>query len=415
MAADPKELQIAMASPRQWTRRLTVTVPAHWVERERTEVLQQLSRRVRLPGFRKGKVPRHVIERTYGPEAANQALERVVREAYKAAVEQEQLRPITAGSIENVDYEAGSDLRFDVEFEVQPEIELNRLGGFRVRREQRQVGDEDVEALLERLRRERATWLPLEEAPSPGDKVRVEIAPLSDAEAEPAEAAEPRAYEFVLGGGQAVAEVEAAAQDLGIGEERELTLEAEAEGSRSRIRMRLLEALRAELPDLDDDFARIVGPFESVDELRQRVRQDLEADARLAAERDLRGRLLDQILEANPMELPASMVNEALERLLPAQADLTAEQLEAMRESARAATENALKRQLVIERVSELEGLGATEAEVTDRVRELAERHGRTEREVRTELQKAGRLGALVNELTEEKVFQYLLSAAVIE
>lgn len=206
-----------------------------------------------------------------------------------------------------------------------------------------------------------------------------------------------------------------------MGEEREFDLqlpdpESEDEGAtrEERLRIRIVEAKRPELPELDDEFARSVGDFEDLAALRARIREDLEKEAEAEAERSVRHRLLDQILEANPFEVPDTLINRYLDRIIRPREGADPEQIAETRRVARPAAEQALRRMMVIERVAELEGLHATSAEVDARVEELARRYDRPVGEVWAQLQKSGQLAAIEEEITENKVFEYLKSQSTI-
>lgn len=320
MAAESSELKIAVEEPRNWTRRLTITVPAARVEGERQQVARLLGQRLRLPGFRKGKVPAHVIERKYGASIQHETLERVVGEAYREALQRQDLQPISQAEVEDVDYRPGADLTFHVEFEIQPEIELDRLGGFRIERPVPAVGDGDVERVLERLQEEQAVWHPMEEgAPEKGDLAVIELTPAAGPDQE--RDAAVRRYQVVLGKDDTLPEIEEAILTLEPGQERDITVRLDdivEEGApeEQQFQLRLLEAKRPEFPSLDDEFARRMGDFEDLDALRSQVRRDLEREAASDAERELRRQLVDQVLEANPFEVPDSMVDRYLDQLL---------------------------------------------------------------------------------------------------
>lgn len=420
MTSQQTDLKIDIEEPRTWARRLTITVPAERVERERQEVSRKWSKRVRLPGFRKGRVPAHVIERRFGPAVEQEAIEQVVGSAYREALEKEGFQPITQGAVEDIDYQPGADLTFRVEFEIQPEIELNRIGGFQVERPAVAVTDADVDQVMERLREQQAVLRPVEdEPPVAGDEVIVSIAEISGEEAE-GTAAEPRRYHLQLGAGRARPELEEAIRALKPGEEGEAVLPAQEEGGEEdrpdqRLRITLLEVHRPELPELTDEFARSVGDFEDLATLRARIREDLEREAEQEAERAVRGALLDQILEANPFEVPDSMVDRYLDNVLRPGTDADPEQVRSLKDSARPAAERALKRMLVIEKVAEMESLAARPEEVDARIDELAERAGRPAAELRGQLRKAGRLAELEEEITENKVFEFLKSLSTVE
>ena len=410
------ELKIEVEEPAKWARRLTITVPARRVEQERGAVAKNLAKRLNLPGFRKGKVPPQIIEKRFGPAIDNELIERLVGDAYKEALAKEGFTPISQAEVDSVAYEPGTDLTFNVGFEIRPEIELERVGGFTVVRPKPQVGDEEVDKVLTRLREEHAVWQPVDaQTPVSGDMVSVEITALD----EEGEAAQPRPYRFVLGEGQAVNDVEDAIRTLNPGQGGEFTLTLGAEGEEAkqrRLRIELIEAKRPELPALDDEFARTVGEFESIEDLRARVLEDLQREAGVESERTVRQALVDAVVEANPIEVPAGMVGQYLERALPERDGADGERLAEARELARPAAEVALRRLLVIERIAQMENLRATQTDVDQRIEEMAERWGRPVNEVWAQLQKSGRLQMMEEEITEDKVFDYLKSqSSVIE
>ncbi len=422
MANDTAELKVSMEKPGAWARRLTITVPAERVERERKAAVQRLAKSVRLPGFRKGKVPTQVMEKRWGPAIEQEAIEKLVGEAYQEAIRQEGLEPISQGAIDSIDYQSGSDLTFNVELEVRPELELERLGGFEVKRQRGEVSDAQVDQVIQRLRDEQAVWQPLPEGEIPlvGDMVTVELTPQDDAT--DAAANQARTYEIVLGEEQAVPQIEEAIRTLRPGDENTFTLDLPENASDPAsptkphtVHIRMTEAKRAERPEVDDAFAASLGDFESVAILRERVRTDLEAEAGREAERNVRGQLIARIVEANPFEVPNTMIDRYLEQVLPGRDAADAERVAEMRQQARPVAEQALRRMLVIERIATMEGLHATSDEVDARIASVAERMGRPAPEVRKQLQQSGRLAELEEEVTENKVFDYLTSLSTIQ
>jgi trigger factor len=421
MATEAAGLKVSVEKPAAWARRLTITVPAERIAREKKDAVTRLAKRVRLPGFRQGRVPAGIMEKKYGPAIEQEAIEKVIGDAYRQALESEGLQPITQGSIDNIEYEPGTDLTFNVELEVRPEIELNRVGGFAVIREEPTVGDQQVDEVLQRLREENAVWKPKEDAtPVHGDMATVEITPLDDATS--AAPSQPRRYQIVIGEGQAVPPVEDAVRTLTAGAEDEFEValpenpeEAAGPTRPHRMHIRLVELKTPEFAELDDDFARGLGDFDDLASLRERIRSDLEQEAAREAERGVRMQLMQQVLEANPFDVPQSMVQNYLERVMPAREGAEDERIRDARTQMWPAAEHALKRMLVLERVAEMEALHATPAELEARIEELAERLGRPRGEVVGQLRKSGRLDELEQEITEEKVFQYLKSLSDIQ
>jgi trigger factor len=420
MATQAPEITVSMDKPGAWARRLTITVPAQRIAAERKDAVSRLAKQARLPGFRKGKVPSQVMEKRFGPAIEQETLEKVISAAYREALDRENLQPITQGNIENVEYETGTDLRFDVEFEVRPEIELEQLGGFSVVRELTTIDDAQIDQVLQRLREEQATWSDKATGtPTAGDMASVEITPLDDATTAPP--AQARRYQIVIGEGQALPPIEDAIRTLTPGSEAEFTVDLPESGEGSgatkphRLHMKLVELKEAQYPAIDDEFAKGVGAFESLADLRARVREDLEKESERDAERRVRMSLISQVLAANPFEVPASMVKQYVEAMIPQREGMDTDRVNAAREQAWPEAEEALRRMMVIERIAEMEGLEATGDEIEARVTDLASRMNRPANEVRTQLRKNNRLAEIEREITEDKVFDYLKSLSTIQ
>lgn len=422
------DLRIDVQEPSAWTRRLSVTVPQERVQRTRKSVASQITRNVRLPGFRKGAIPTSLVEKQFGPAIEQETVDRVIQESYKEVMQNGDFQPITQGVVENVHYHPGEELTFEVQFEVQPKVEIAHVGGFTVARESAEVTDQDVEDVIERIRSERATVRVLEEgAPDYEDEVTVEITDLGAEEG--SEDAGARPFRFTLGEGQAIPDIEEAIRTLAPGAEGEFTVrypddfpDEELRGREQRLRIKLSELRRRDLPVVDDAFVATLGAEElaTTDALRERIRTDLAAENERRVEASLRAGLVEQLLEANPFEVPPSMVDRYLGFMTgEAQQDpkrvakRTPEQEERfsqMRQMLRPQAEAALKRMLVVEHLADREGLRATSDEVDARVEKLAEEHGISPSDAWIQLEKGGQIQALESEITEDKVFEYLRS-----
>jgi trigger factor len=418
MAVDSSELIIAVEKPSAWGRELTITVPAGQVDRERSATVNRIAGRVRIPGFRKGKVPPGLIQKKYGPAIEQELIEKVIGDAYREALKREGLQPITQANIDRVDYQAGQDLTFKVALEIRPEIELQRIGGFTVKREVAPVAEDQIDAVIQRLREQQAAWRPIEaESLIQGDMAAVEITPLVDDSR-----GEPRSYRLVIGEGQALPPIEEAILTLKPGEDGDFTVnlpenpdDPNSPTEEHRLHIQLVEARRPELPDADDAFAKSLGVVESLADLREKVRTDLAAEAVRDSERQVRGQLLQRIAEANPFEVPSSMVTDYLKQIVPEQEGDDTAQLDEIRRSAAPAAVNAIRRMLIVDRIANMESLEATPDDVSGRLDDIAERLGKPQAEVRAHFAKEGRLDEIRNEITEQKVFDYLTSLSTIE
>ena len=418
-------LQVTVEQPSSYARHLSVTVPAERVKRIRQSVRARLTQNARVPGFRKGHLPDHLIEKQFGPAIDQETMDRVIQETYPEALKQGDVNPIAQGEVADVHYHGqGGELHYQVNVEVQPTVELARTSGFVVARPSDTVGDEEVDAVLERLRSDRATLEVVDDRkPDLGDEVQVRITAPRPAgeEGDP----EPQEFRFVMGEGQAIAPIEEAIMSLTPGEEREFDItypddfdDPELAGTTQTLTIGVVELKSRTFPELDDEFAASVGPFESMEALRARVQGDLREEARKRADAAVRDGLVGQILEANPVEAPRSMVERYLDYMMgegregraprPKRTPEQEERFSQFREMMRPQAEAALKRIMVIDTLAEREGLRATQDEVDQRVELLAQAHGRSPSDVWLELEKSGQLQGLEAEITEEKVFEWL-------
>ncbi len=396
---------------------LRVTVPVDRVREAEAKALKYYVQRARLPGFRPGKAPEAVVRKRFGEAIRQSVLEEVIREGWETAQSTEALKPVTDPSVRNLKFEAGSPIEFDLLVEVRPELKLERTGGFRVERRVAAVTDAAVEEQLARVQEQKAAWIPVESAkPSPGHMVRVEVAPLDESGAG---ASQP--YDLVLGQNQAIPDLEERIMTLLPGEQTDAEVkfpddhaDESRRGQTRRVRVTLHDVKRQELPALDDAFAREVGDFENLDALVAAIRQDMEREATRDADARVRQALVQQIVEANSVQAPESLVH----RLMHGYAEMyrvPPEQLQQFEQQFHEIAAAQVRRDLVLDAAVEAHGLRATEAELDQRVAELAAARGLPAGELYGSLQKANRLPELERTITEEKAFAHLLSQSTID
>jgi trigger factor len=411
------EITVEKTAEDSASKSLRVTVPVDRVREAEAKALKYYVQRARLPGFRPGKAPAAVVRKRFGDAIRQSVLEEVIRESWETARASESLKPITDPSIRNLKFEDGSPIEFDLLVEVRPELTLERTGGFRVERRVAPVTDAAVEEQLARVQEQKATWIPVEGAkPSPGQMVRVEVAPLDEAGAG---AAQP--YDLVLGQNQAIPDLEERIMTLLPGEQADAEVKFPEDhpdegrrGQSRRVRVTLHDVKRQDLPPLDDAFAREVGDFENLDALRAAIRQDLEREASREADAQVRQALVQQVVEANNVQAPESLVH----RLMHTYAEMyrvPQEQLEQFEQQFHQVAEAQVRRDLVLDAVVEANTLRATEAELDARVAELAASRGVPAGQLYGNLQKANRLPELERGITEEKAFAWLLQQSTID
>src|SRR5688572_13520657 len=398
-------------------RLLQVEVPADMVRQAEEKAVRRYASSANLPGFRRGKAPPAMIRQRFGDAIRQEAVESLIQEAYKQVVGDKDVKLAAQPHVHDVNFKEGEPLTFELHLEVHPTVELPRTQGFRVTRTERPVTDDAVQEQIDSLREQRANWAPIEDKPAEHDMVTVMLATADDDGKIP----DGREYRLVLGGGQAIPGIEELIMTLKPGETAERPVKwpddfpDEAQRSKTKlVRVTLADAKRKSLPDLDDSFAREMGEFDSVNALRTAVREDLTNNATREADAEVRQKLVDEIIGANPFPVPPSWVSQMVAAYIEAYQVPEGER-EPFAQRFRAMAERQVRRDLVIETLADREKLAASESELDDRVAELASRRGTDVGQLYASLQKAGRLKEMERSITEEKVFKWLLDQNTVE
>jgi trigger factor len=398
-------------------RRLGISIAAAHVAAAKERATKRVAGQVRLPGFRPGKAPTAVVRKKFGSEIEQEALEALMREAYQSVLESEKLEPVTQPHAHDVKFEEGQPLTFELHCEVKPVIELAHLSGFKVKRPSNVVTDQMVTDQIAEMRDQRATWTPVEEKPREGDMVSVQLAVADETGVVP----EGKEYRIVLGSGQAIAAIEEVIMGLEPGANIERSVkwpddfpDPEQAGKSKQVRVVLNDVKRKALPALDDTLARELGDFDSLDALTKAVREDLEDQAKREADASVRTALVDEIIGANPFDVPPTWVRELVSHYAQAY-KIPEEEQEKFATEFRSMAERQVRRDLILETIAQKEMLVAEEKDVDARVAEMAAKRGADAGQVYSALQKAGRIREIERGITEDRVFEYLLSQNTVE
>ena len=395
---------------------LQVTVPAERVKAAEDGAVAKYAKSARLPGFRKGKAPEALVRRKYADAIRQTVLEELVQASWEKAREAEKLRPVGQPHIHDLKWSDANIIEFELHVDVHPELTLAKTGGFKLTRTVEPVTDAQLTEQLDKLREQKATWIPVEGGkPSNGNMVELTIANLDEGED-----AEARPYSLVLGEGQAIPDLEERVLGLTLGETREVEVKFPADypeeakrGQARKLRLTLREVKRQELPSLDDEFARETGDFEDLAGLKRSVREDLEKEAVREADAKLREALIAELVKANDVPAPKSLVDR-LTRGYAEAYSIPEEQFATFRGEFEPVAAAQVRRGLVLDAVVEAQKLAATEADIDARVSELAKARNAPPAQLYASLEKAGRLRDLERALTEEKAFTWLLSQSTV-
>jgi trigger factor len=411
------EIQITATKSEGVERRLQVSVPPARVAEARNKAAGRVAKQVRIPGFRPGKAPTAMIRKQYAQAIDQEAVEALLREAFETVLSKEKLELVTQPHAHDVKFGEDDGLSFELHCEVRPEIKLEKLSGFRVMRPKDAITDEQVQEQLDQMRDQRAAWQPAEGKPLEGDLVTVMLATADEDGTMP----EGKDYRLVMGAGQAIAPIEELVMTLAQGETKEQMVKwpedfpDEAQRGKSKmVHATLTEVKRKSLPALDDAFAREMGDFESLAAFTAVVKKDLSESAVREADSAARTQLLDEIVTANPFDIPPSWVKQMVQAYAEAY-KIPQEEFLKFADEIRGMAEKQVRRDLILDTIAEREKLAATEGDVDDKVAELAGARGIEPGQLYASLQKAGRLRELERSITEERVFTWLLGQSTVE
>jgi trigger factor len=392
---------------------------------------RRLSREVRVPGFRKGKVPRQVIEARIGRDAllAEAIEQEAVPEFYAKAIEELGVRPLSRAQVEPPDYTDGEPLSFSATIEVMPDLDLPPYRGIEVERPSLEVTDEHVDAQLERLRERFAQLEVIGRPLAKGDFAQIDLRATHHTEEIPELTRTDFLYE--VGSGTAVPELDTELEGKRKGDilKFNATLPEEAgEGLGGRevtFQVLVKEAKAKVLPKLDDDFAQEASEFDTLEELRADLRQRLEEAAEAQRASELETRVLQAYLDQAEVPVPESMVHDELHyranrfaQQLTMMGTNLDQYLQALGQTAddveadlRAQSERAVRAQLVLEAIAQAEGFEATDEEIEAELRRQAQRVGRDPEEVRRALAD-GRIGVIAGDILRSKALAYMVEHA---
>lgn len=301
-------------------RRLTVQLPAARIEQEIEQRLQDLSRRVKLDGFRPGKVPLKVVKRMYGGQVRQEVLGELMQSSFQEAVSGQNLRP-AAGPQISPSAAAEGDFAYAATFEVLPEFELQGFEGIAVERPVAEVSDADIDSMLETLRKQRTVWTPVERPAQTGDRVTVSFEGTIDGVAFPGGKGDD--VPVVLGAGGMLPDFENGLIGIAAGEAREIAVSfpegyhaQELAGRTARFALNAGVVAEPSLPPVDEEFAKAFGVEDgSVESLRAALRDNMTRELGQGIKTRVKKQVMDALLAANPIELPKVLVTEEIDRI----------------------------------------------------------------------------------------------------
>ena len=412
-------------------REISVEIPAAEVTRETELQIQRYQKSARLPGFRAGHVPASVIRQRFGDGLKNDVIEALVPRHFRREAEKQGLIPVSQPRITDLHMHDGEPLRFKASFEVLPEIQVDGYKELRADKPAIAVSDEEVEQALTSVREQHATYTTVEgRALAEGDFAQASMdgKPKHGKDVEAA-SANPVHMDDVLieiGGKNTVPEFSQNLTGVSSGEERTFDVSYPEDISDKRLAgktfvytVKVNGIKQKSLPQLNDDFAKELGEFSSLEQVRKQIRENMEAEKRHTAEHAAKDKLVAELVKRNDFEVPESLVDRQIDlrlerglRALAAQGmkmeDLKKIDLPRLRAGQRDQAVNDVKSSLLLERIAELERIEVSDEEVNRELEALAKQSKQTSEAVRARLTEDGGLDRIRMRIRSEKTLDFL-------
>jgi len=418
--------------------KLEVEVPEEEFEEALKKAYSKVVKEVNLPGFRKGKVPRKVLESRFGPEILYQdAADYILPQAYRSAIEEENIEPINEPEIEVQQIEKGKPFIFTAVVEVKPEVKLGLYRGVEVESEEEEIDEEAVDEHIEGLRQQHARMVDVEDKDREAaaeDLVLIDFCGYIDGE--PFEGGEATDYSLEIGSNTFIPGFEEQLIGMKVDEEKEIKVtfpedyrNEDLAGKEAVFQVTLKQIKQKELPELNDDFVKEISEFDNLEDFRVDKANKLRENAEQKARTALETAVIEKVSENAEVDVPETLVERQLDNMLQEMEQylryqgldlekflqVTQKKEEDLREEQREEAEKRVKANLVLDAIIKEEGLEASEEELQEKIEELANQYGDSAERVRDVFEKQGRLDMIREEIRMRKLIDFLVDEAEVK
>ncbi|MBQ1867873.1 MULTISPECIES: trigger factor [Selenomonas] len=410
---------------------LTIEVEAAEVSKAVERACKRLANRVNIPGFRKGKAPRMIVERHVGKDAVMQeAFDLVAPKAFGDALEEQKIDPVTRPNIDIVTLEEGKDLVFKATVTPRPEVKLGEYKGLKVEKAAVEIKDEDVEKQLKNFQDRQGKMVDAPEgaAVADGDFTTLDFEGFVDGEA--FEGGKGTDYPLQIGSGSFIPGFEEQLIGAKIGEEKEVNVKfpeeyhaKELAGKDATFKCTVRSIKQKELPAIDDELAKKVSTFETLDELKADIRKNLQENAERKAENDQKSAAIEQATNNITVDIPAVMIDNRVTSMIQEMAMRLEQQgmkleqylqyagtdIAKIREDYRETAEKNVKTDLMLEEVAKAEEIKVEAKDLDAEVAAMAAAYGATPQQVQKIIKEQGRIGDLAASVLRKKTAQFII------
>lgn len=429
------DIQVELEEIGSVKRKLTIEIPAERAATEFDRVARDFKKHANLPGFRRGKAPLQLIKRRFEADIRGEVVQKLVPDSYEQAIKEKDLRPLGQPNLENLSAKEGAPLQFEAVIEIMPEIDLPKYKGLAVEVESTPVTAEDVENELEQLRERNAQMVSVEDLPAKeGDFVTISLkGEYLDEEVPGAD--EPVSEEGVvvrLGDEQTHKSFSDELMGVREGDEKSFDVEYPEDypekklaGRRLRFSVQVGEIKCKELPELNDEFAKDLRDFETIEELRTKIKETLEETRARNRESEIRKALTTKLNESVEFEVPDVLVEERTnERLRDLAANVVSQGLDPSRsnidwrkikEDMQPDVVEEVKTRILLDAVAEREGLEVSQEELESEIDRIAESMQQPKEKVAQYFRRENRMEGLRADIQRRRALGIILETAKVE
>jgi len=411
-------------------RALSIEVATEQVESKLEEAYREWGQRAAVPGFRKGKIPRSLLQHHFRKEIEESVIREIIPKASLEAIKGADIRAVGAPEVDQVSLEPDHSLRFRLTVEVKPSLEVKDYLGVEVLRKPVEVTEEEVERALQLLQDRASQFVPMEGWPAlEGDLVYVDFEGFVNKKGVKELSRED--YPVILGSQTLLPELERALFEMGKGEAKEVEItlppdfiKQELAGKRALFRLKVKEIKKKRVPELNEEFPKEIGEEGTLDDLRKKLKNELIAEKERERDHALKEEILEKITEANPCEPPPSLVEEELEQMMEnARQSLSARRAtlkdldldeETLRGRLRDQAEKRVKKSLTLEAIALKENIEPSEEDIQEELDALSATLKQDPAALRRYFEERDGLTEVKRVLRERKTLVFLFAKANI-
>jgi trigger factor len=414
-------------------KKVVCEIPSDEVQKEFNKYCKTLAREVEVRGFRKGKAPPSIIKRYFRQQVQQEVASQLLSSALEDALKEHSLTPLGEPEIDAPVLDEEKDFAFSITLDVKPEIEIGDYEGIELEEEPTEVEEEELEKSLEELRKAHGDLKGIEEdrGAVEGDTALVDYAAFLDGE--PLAEMERKDVYMEIDASSVKEDVKDALLGARVGEERKMDVEypenymdKNVAGKTVEYRLQVKKILVKELPKLDDEFAKDVGPYETLEALKDRMREEIGKEKKARSRRALEDGLLEELLNRNAFDAPRSLVAARHEQMMKdakihfltkgLAMEESSEDYQQLESNLQEISERDVKKHLLVEAVARKESIRVSDEEVEEKIKEIADQHEQSVEKVKADIQKnQDGLENFRANLLRGKTLDFLLSQATIK